>query len=323
MTVATLIQTASALPNAASVLERSISTLENEIRTLENSSIALEQLLPWFTGLVVVGVLIEFWVISRDYRDAASAWKRAEICPPERPSFRKLLVEGLSVLLIAGGIVGEGWIGIRITTVNGSLRSKNAELRSASDELLALVTRQAGDAGTSAQKAEDAAAHAQASLTTVQNGVSHVAKEADSIESIISARRVQDVDDLTSDLRNGFKQERVIFKSYIGDEEAFWLCVQLVSIAEKAEMDAQGECATEVVKGIPVTNLLITAPSIDEAFRFSMPFKRPGRVPGYGVGLREGPILTVLIGARPSIPMWPPQKPEAPANKTMNHTTKK
>jgi hypothetical protein len=60
-------------------------------------------------------------------------------------------------LLITGGIVGELWIGVSITSINGVLRGKSAELRSRSNQLLALVTQEAGDAATSARIAHDEA----------------------------------------------------------------------------------------------------------------------------------------------------------------------
>ena len=76
---------------------------------------------------------------------------------PARPSAFKVGVEVASVLLITFGIVGELWIGIRIASINGALRGKSAELRSKGDQLLALVTLQAGDARDSAKTAHDEA----------------------------------------------------------------------------------------------------------------------------------------------------------------------
>jgi hypothetical protein len=162
-----LIQSASSLPTDASALESSISALERQITALESSSIPLERLLPLFTGLVALGVAMEFWVIWREYSYERGAWARGTICSPEKPSFTQFAVAVLSVLLITGGIVGELWVGIKITSINGVLRSKNAELRSDSDQLLALVTQRAGDAAESAK-----IAHAEA------NAVKGIADEA-------------------------------------------------------------------------------------------------------------------------------------------------
>jgi hypothetical protein len=155
-----LIQSASSLLTDASALERAISALEREITTLESSSVPLERLLPWVTGLVAIGVALEFWVIIREYRDELRIWRHGTMGFPERPSIGKFVIEFLSVLLITFGIVGELWVGIKITSINGTLRSKSAELRSESDQLLALVTQQSGDANARAAEANRQVAEA-------------------------------------------------------------------------------------------------------------------------------------------------------------------
>jgi len=134
-----LVQSASNLPTAASALESAISALERDIKALESSSLLWENLLPWFTALVAVGVAMEFWVISRERRDDIEAWKRATILPPERPSTAKFVIELVSLVLITGGIVGELGIGITITSINGKLRTMNAELRDKGDQLVGLL----------------------------------------------------------------------------------------------------------------------------------------------------------------------------------------
>jgi hypothetical protein len=107
---ALLLQAASTLPTDASALESAISALESEIKTLESSSVPLEHRLPWFTGIVALGVAMELWVIWRERRDDTVAWRRGVIRSPDRPSTLKFVVELASVLLITGGIVGELWI---------------------------------------------------------------------------------------------------------------------------------------------------------------------------------------------------------------------
>ncbi len=153
----------SALESSISALERAISALESDIATLDSSSLPFEHKLPWFTGAVVVGVLMELWVIWHEYSDDLEAWALTFfglLRPPARPWAFKVAVEVASVVLITFGIVGELWIGIRVASINGvlrgksaELRSKNAELRSKSDQLLAFVTQEAGTAKTSAKRA--------------------------------------------------------------------------------------------------------------------------------------------------------------------------
>jgi hypothetical protein len=155
------------LESSISALESAISALESEIRTLENSSVPWEHRLPWFTGAVVIGVVLELWVIWHERRDDMESWALGHFGLqwwPARPSTEKFLVELVSVVLITGGIVGELWVGIEIATINGKLRgkstelrSKGAELRSKSDRLIALLTGQVGDAATLARTAHNEA----------------------------------------------------------------------------------------------------------------------------------------------------------------------
>lgn len=155
--LAHLVQTVSNLPTDASALQSAISALEIKIKTLESSSVPWERSLPWFTGMVAFGVAMELWVIWRDRRDGMQAWGRGIIRPPDRPSIWRFVVEIVSVLFVTGGIVCELWAGVEITSINGTLRNKSAELRSKSDQLLALVTQEAGDAATSAKTAREEA----------------------------------------------------------------------------------------------------------------------------------------------------------------------
>jgi hypothetical protein len=88
---------------------------------------------------------MELWVIWRERRDDTVAWRRGVIRSPDRPSTLKFVVELASVLLITGGIVGELWIGIEVTSVNGALRGKSAELRSKTGQLVVLLNVKAGE----------------------------------------------------------------------------------------------------------------------------------------------------------------------------------
>jgi hypothetical protein len=149
-----LIQTASSLPTMdTSALETSIAALEAAISTLEKELAFLERSLPWeywvyvFTSFVVLGVVMELWIIRHDWRDEMETWALTHfglIRAPSRPSPIKLTVEIGSVVLIAIGVMGELAVGVRIAYIDGQIRSKsaqlrnkNAKLRSNSDSLLA------------------------------------------------------------------------------------------------------------------------------------------------------------------------------------------
>ncbi len=163
MIFAPLAQIASRLPTDPSALESSISALERDVSALESAVKALEISSacwePWvwvFSALVVVGVVMELWVVRRDWREeweTFAIWYFVSVTrSPSRPSRLKLWIEVLSVVFIAIGVAGELGIGVKISLINGAirgkageLRSKNADLRSKSDQLVALLENAAED----------------------------------------------------------------------------------------------------------------------------------------------------------------------------------
>jgi hypothetical protein len=143
----------SALESSISALESAISALESDIRAFESSSAHWE---PWvwvFSALVVLGVVMELWVIQHDWREEMESWAIWYFMDvtrfPSRPSMQKLRVEIASVVLISIGVAGELAVGVEISHINGMIRdktgevrTKNAELRSKSDQLVALLQQQ-------------------------------------------------------------------------------------------------------------------------------------------------------------------------------------
>jgi hypothetical protein len=136
--LAHLICIASALPNAAS-LEKAISELESAITPLENSSGWWEKSLPWFTGLVVIGLIADLVIIVLERRGDMAHWRRwtsVGMYFSDRPSRVIFLVELFATSAIFLGVAGELWAGSEIAYINGQLRTKNGELRNKSDQLV-------------------------------------------------------------------------------------------------------------------------------------------------------------------------------------------
>jgi hypothetical protein len=169
------------------------------------------------------------------------------------------------------------------------------------------ASRALADSGS----ALDAAARAKNEADAARLKAAAVSKKAGQIDAslaavrwVVSARRVQDEAGLETDLRREFKGTYIVFDSYVGDEESYWLCAQLASIARKAGVDSRDECAAKPLsKQLPITDLHISAPSIVEAERLSMILKKPGRVPGIFVGLNQASHVTVTVGVKPSVPL--------------------
>lgn len=183
MIFAPFLQAASNLPTDPSALESSISALESAISALEREIKALEICSafwePWvwlFSALVVIGVVMELWVIRHDSREEMEEWAIWHFIgvtrSPSKPSIRKLRVEYASVILISIGVAGELAIGVEISHINGlirdkagEVRTKNGALREKSDQLVALVSLEA-------KLAEDRTAKMQAAMM-----LRHLSKE--------------------------------------------------------------------------------------------------------------------------------------------------
>src|ERR1700683_2562644 len=76
----------SALESSISALESAISALEAAIRALDNRSLPWEHAWRWFTGMVIVGVALEWWVIRHDFREEMETWCRRRVAPGFAPS---------------------------------------------------------------------------------------------------------------------------------------------------------------------------------------------------------------------------------------------
>ncbi len=315
-----LIQTASSLPTDASALESSISALESSISALESEVKALESSsVPWeysvwvFTFWVVVGVVMELWVIWHEYGDDMEAWALAHFGvfrSPDRPSTAKLVVEIVSVSLIALGVAGELGVGIKITSINGQirgksaeLRSKSTELRSKSDQLLALVTQQAGDAKDSAKTAReevDAVGEKAAALMTELGKAEGKLRQ---LQIFALARHISDTDALVGAL-TPFKGRQVVLRSYVGDAEGWLFCVSLLHVVQKAQMNATNQCGHwPFDAGKPVTGLNISGP---DSFVVAEAIVDKGRTTG-GAVATDGPA-PLLIFAGIKNPFWLPEQ---------------
>ena len=128
-------------------------TLRDVIRGLEASRSSLELWLDFWTALVVVGVALEFIVIFKEYLRELSDFRRGTIHPPEKPSFGLLLLALAGVSFVAVGVGGELYVNVKA----GKVETK---ITVASDQLVALILKEAGDAKSSAQGAAIAASHA-------------------------------------------------------------------------------------------------------------------------------------------------------------------
>jgi hypothetical protein len=143
----------SALPISASALQSSISALERDIAALESQSSGLEPWLGRFTLLVAIGVALEIFVVIHDHKKEVNEWRVSELIS-EPPSLTRLGIEIASIILVIAGVMGEFGVGLKISSINGQLRAKAADLRSKGDQLLRLATQEAAEADVRAAKNE-------------------------------------------------------------------------------------------------------------------------------------------------------------------------
>lgn len=239
----------SGLDSCISALKSSIQALESSIKLLEGSSSLWETLLPWFTGLVVIGLVVDVIVVRLEQRDTWEAWSRGIMRPPDRPSTRRHLWELFASVAIFIGVAGELGVGVKIAVINGQLRSKNSELRSKSDQLLALITQEAGDAAQSAKTAHEQLRAISKEADALSEKAGDINAELTMAQWALGARHVVDEADLENGFRKEFKGKLIAFKSYVQDEEAFLLCRQYVSAATKPEVGviAEDKCADEAL----------------------------------------------------------------------------
>jgi hypothetical protein len=123
----------------------------------------------------------EIVAIVWGYREERKAWRRGKVLPPDKPSVAKFWFEIVATVLVVAGVFGEAGAGEALASINSQLRSKTSELRGKGDQLLALITLEAGNAKTSADKAADATHRAEQSATDAGVKAHEVKERVDAI----------------------------------------------------------------------------------------------------------------------------------------------
>lgn len=254
------------------------------------------------------------------------------------------IAEGFGVLCCLGELVadvGEKWLGktrskhlerwstivlilalmvslialVRTNELSGFVIGSLGDKAEEADRKAKNAIEDADKAQTLARQASDMAGSAKTTADTATLRVAAVSKKAGHIDGelawaqrILGARHILNEAGLEDNLTKEFKGKRIIFKSYVQDEEAFLLCKQLVSAARKPEVGVitEDECADEpLLPHLPVTDLRITAPSREEAELLGGIIKSAG-VAGFAVYLGETPQINVLVGHQAAVPLfWP------------------
>lgn len=180
---------------------------------------------------------------------------------------------------------------------------------------MAALTKEAGDAAQSAQAAHKQLDAVRKEAGEVSNETKQINAELIFAQRMLGARHVLDEPAISSDLKKGFKGKRIFFKSYFQDWEALNLCNQLVDAASKPTVGVvvENECGSEPLPlppHFPVEDLLVTAPTIEEAKLLSISIAKQGVVIRT-VNLNVTPEQTVMVGHLPPEPLYWPKQPQS------------
>ena len=123
------------------------SSLARDLDNLEKSWSGLDWWLDFWTFLVVVGVAVELLVIIIEFVHDWKDFRRRIIHSPDKPSIFRFAFGFIGAALVAIGVAGELHIHVHAGKTESDMRSK-------SRELVAIIEKDAQEAGERASKAD-------------------------------------------------------------------------------------------------------------------------------------------------------------------------
>ena len=129
------------------------SALTSSLASLDNCNSLLHWRLGFWTFLVALGVVLEVLFVAWEYLDELHDFRRGIIHAPERPQTTLFVLGLFGASLVAAGVSGEFWKESQIAAVETCIRKDN-------DALFLLLSKETGDAKTSAEGAATAARRA-------------------------------------------------------------------------------------------------------------------------------------------------------------------
>jgi hypothetical protein len=217
-------------------------------------------------------------------------------------------------MLVIIGVAGE-------LLADGGIFLFSSHLQTIADQEIADLTVTAGNAKASAETAAKAADRAKASADAgkqkadaaglaadkAKEKVEAVTTRAEQIDAglaqtqfLLSARSLENRDELANKLKERFKGKTLVLTSYIGDQEGWGLCTQLLYVAKSAEMNPVDECEKSGPTVPLVSPLSISGPDLQETMDIADALVKIGRIPFGTVSAIKGPIFTIFVGVKPS-----------------------
>jgi hypothetical protein len=259
---------------------------------------------------------MELWVIRHEWHEESEEWAIWHFIgidrAPASPLRIKLWVEIASVFLIAIGVAGELAIGIKISHVNGlirgkaaELRSKNAGLRTASEQLVGILNTEVSENDSEVQrlKADNLA-----------------------LEAIIQPRTIT-VENQRKIVKScgEFKNHVAVVESYGLDTEAFSTGSQIISVLQAMKIGVADARASKVATGNMETGIHVRTTDASEivlascladkldkigklttVFNDPVPPLRGTMIGGGGQSFAASvPRITIMVGIKP-LPLLTP-----------------
>jgi hypothetical protein len=218
----------------------------------------------------------------------------------------------------------------------GSLDAKAKDAFNTASEALAKAGAadvKSGKAQEKADTADRASGDAQRKVAAVSERAGQIDAELAQAEYLMSARRLENTDKLSDELRKKFKGRDVMLMSYRGDQEGWGLCTQLWYVAKSAEMKPVNQCGISdfAIPGFLsdrpfsalVSPMAISGPNIQETLDVADMLVKIGKVPfGTTSGMPNG-MLMIFVGVKPPFMIGQARGVKAPQAKQPNNAKAK
>jgi hypothetical protein len=207
--------------------------------------------------------------------------------------------------------------GILIGSLSEKARAADLKAQSAVDKS-ALAENEAGEALTESKAAKDAAGKAQENVGAVTKRAEEIDAGLAQTQWLMSARSVQDRDELADKLKQKFKGREVTLRSYTGDHEGWGLCMQLWYVAKSAEMIPLNECGWGQLEVPLVSPLAVSGPDVEETMTIGFMISNIGKIFGGTTSGIKAPRLTIFVGVKPPFMIGQARGVKVPTRKRTN-----
>jgi len=123
------------------------STLKSILTSLETSRSSLHSSLRFWEWMVVAGVVVELFVVAKEYWDDLREFRRGTIHSPEKPS----------TLLLALGLLGAGLVAVGIAkelSIDSEIEGVETQIRGVNERLFGIVSQEADSASLASSSAQ-------------------------------------------------------------------------------------------------------------------------------------------------------------------------